>query len=131
MIHTYIVHPVTGDDTKVAVDITEKICRPFCMLGQSMPTATVSFSAGAPTIADGIAVFPITAMVTVVSPSCQPCGCAHTQVFREVFSLALTATGTNTLTIEEGTTTTVKPAYNRCCKAYGVDILKTFTATIA
>ena len=69
MIHTIIVHPVTAPDTQVVADITEKLCKSYCVMGQSQPTATVTFKAEDAVIADGVAVFPITAMVTVVSPS--------------------------------------------------------------
>lgn len=131
MITTHIVHPVTAPDTLVVADITEKVCKAYCFLGQSQPSATVTFQAGAPTVADGIAIFPMTAIVTIVSPTSSKCGCAHSQVFYERFKLALTATGTNTLTIVEGATTTVTPACTKCCKACGVNITKSFTATIA
>lgn len=132
MIQTYIVHPVQEEDTiQVVADITEKLCKQFCILGNAQPTATVSFQAGAPVIADEVAIFPMTALVTVVSPTAQSCGCAQSQVFREHFKLTMPATGTNTLTIVEGSTTIVTPAYTKCCKAYGVNITKTFTARIA
>ena len=131
MITTYIVHPVEGTDIQIVADITEKVCKQYCILGQAQPTATVTFRAGAPTVADDVAIFPMTALVTVVSPTAQPCGCAHSQVFRENFKLAMPVNGTNTLTIVEGTTTTVVPAYTKCCKAYGVNITKSFTASIA
>ena len=131
MIQTIIVHPVEAPDTKVVADITEKLCKPFCFLGQAQPTATVSFVAGTPTVADEIAIFPMTALVTIVSPVADACGCAHSQVFREHFKLAMPATGTNTLTITEGTATIVTPVYTKCCKAYGVNITKSFNANIA
>ena len=131
MIQTHIVHPVTGDSQQVVADITERICRPFCFLGQAQPTATVSFVPGTATVADGVAIVPMTALVTVVSPTDQPCGCAHTQVFRESFTLAFAATGTNTVTVTDGTATVVTPAYTKCCKAYGVNVKKSFVATIA
>ena len=131
MIQTIIVHPVEGQVLNVVADITEKLCKQYCILGQAQPTATVSFQAGAPTVADAIAIFPMTALVTVVSPVADACGCAHSQVFREHFKLAMPATGTNTLTIVEGTATFVTPAYTKCCKAQGVNITKSFTATIA
>lgn len=131
MIHTTVIPVATATEQKILAEITEKLCKQFCILGPSQPTATVSFMAGAPTVADGVAIFPMTAMVTVVSPTSEPCGCAHSQVFRENFTLAFTATATNALTIDEGTTTIVTPAYTKCCKACGVNIVKTFTATIA
>ena len=131
MIQTHIVHPATATEVQVVADITEKVCKQYCILGQAQPTATVSFLAGAASVADGVAIFPMTAMVTIVSPTAQPCGCAHSQVFRENFKLAMPVNGTNTLTIVEGSATIVTPAYTKCCKACGVNITKTFTAEIA
>lgn len=131
MIQTIIVHPVTAPDTQVVADITEKLCKEYCILGSAQPTATVTFKAGSAIVADGVAIFPVTAIVTVVSPTSMPCGCAHSQVFREHFKLAMPATGTNTLTIVEGDTTIVSPAYTKCCKAQGVNITKTLIASIA
>lgn len=131
MIQTRVIPVATATEQQILAEITERVCKPYCILGQAQPTATVSFVAGSATVADGIAIFPITALVTVVSPSSQPCGCAHTQVFRETFTLAFTATGTNTLTIAEGTTTIVTPAYANCIKASGVNVTKTFVAAIA
>lgn len=131
MIQTIIVHPVTAPTTQVVVDITEKLCKSYCTLGPAQPTATVSFVVGAVQVTDEVAIFPMTAMVTIVSPTSSPCGCAHSQVFREQFKIAMPATDTNTLTIVEGDNTIVTPAYTKCCKASGVNITKTFTATIA
>lgn len=131
MIQTIIVHPVTAPTTQVVADITERLCKSYCTLGPAQPTATVSFVVGAVQVTDEVAIFPITALVTVVSPTTSPCGCAHSQVFREQFKLAMPATGTNTLTIVEGANTIVTPAYTKCCKAQGVNITKTFEATIA
>lgn len=131
MIQTSVIPVATATEQQILAQITEKLCRQYCILGEAQPTATVSFTAGAPTVADGVAIFPMTALVTVISPTEEPCGCSHSQVFRENFTIAFTATATNTLTIGEGTTTIVTPAYSRCCKACGVHVVKTFTATIA
>lgn len=131
MIQTIIVHPVTAPETQVVADITEKLCKSYCILGPTQPTATVSFVVGAVQVVDEVAIFPMTALVTVTSPASDACGCAHSQVFREPFKLAMPVTGTNTLTIEEGTATVVTPAYTKCCKAQGVNITKVFRATIA
>lgn len=131
MIQTIIVHPVEGQVLNVVADITEKLCKPFCILGPTQPTATVSFVVGAVQVIGEVAIFPMTALVTVTSPTADACGCAHSQVFREQFKLAMQATTANTLTIEEGDATIVTPAYTKCCKAQGVNITKSFTATIA
>lgn len=131
MIQTIIVHPVEAPETNVVVDITEKLCKSYCILGQVQPTATVTITAGVPTVADDIAIFPMTAVVTVESPVAGKCGCVHTEVFRESFKLAMPSTGDNTLTIVEGTVTNIVPAYTKCCTAHGVNITKSFSATIA
>ena len=131
MIQTRIIPVTTPTSEELLVEITEKVCRPFCILGDAQPTATVTFTAGEVTVTDGNAIFPVTAMVTVVSPSSSGCGCAQSQVFREHFQMAFNATGTNTITLLPGSTVLVKPAYQKCCKAHGVHITATLTAEIA
>ncbi len=131
MIQTRIIPVTTPTSEELLVEITENLCRPFCILGDAQPTATVTFSAGDVTVVDGNAIFTVTALVTVVAPVDGKCGCAQPQVFREHFQMAFNANGANAITLEQGTALIVKPANVKCCKARGVHITTTLQATIA
>lgn len=131
MISTRIIPVATATEQELLVEITEGVCKPFCAISGVTPAASVAFTQGAVRVVDGNAIVPITATVTVVSPNCKSCGCAETQVFTEQFSLAFTATATNAITLTPGTQVEVQPASVKCCKARGVKITTTLTATIA
>lgn len=112
------------------VEITENVCRPYCPTG-NMPAAAVEFSVGPVQVINGTAIAPVVAKVTIISPNERGCGCATTQVLTESFNIAFEATGTNTITLAAGASTIVMPAYVKCCKARGVKLTTTLTATIA
>ena len=122
------ISPSSASTEELLVEITERVCKPYCTLGSVQPTATVTFTAGTPVVADNNTIVPITAMVTVVSPNEEPCGCAHSQVFYETFTIAFNTTGT--INLEQGNTVIVQPAYTKCCKSKGVKILTTVTVSL-
>ena len=130
MITTRIIPVATATSQELLVEITEQVCRPYCV-GSNQPAATVAFSTGTPTLINGNTIVPVTATVTIVSPSPKSCGCAHTQVIAERFDLAFESTGTNTVTLAPGTTVNVVPANIKCCQAHAVKLTTTLTATIA
>ena len=131
MIQTRIIPVATATEQELLIEVTENVCRPYCVNGTNLPTAMVEFNAGAVQVINGSAIVPIVAKVTVVSPNQNGCGCATTQVFTERFNLAFNATATNTVTLAAGASVLTDPAYVRCCKARGVRISTTLTATIA
>ena len=130
MIQTRIIPVATATTQELLVEITEAVCKPYCVNSSNQPTASVSFEVGTAQLINGSTVVPIVAKVTVLSPY-KDCGCATPQVYTERFDIAFESTGTNTVTLAEGASTSVTPAYVRCCKARGVRIVTTLTATIA
>lgn len=122
------ISPSSASTEELLVEITERLCKSFCTLGPAQPTATVTFTAGESIVADNNTIVPITALVTVVSPNEKACGCAHSQVFRETFTIAFNTTGT--VGLEQGNSVIVQPAYTKCCKANGVKILTTVTVSL-
>lgn len=133
MISTRIVPTGTASATtqQLLVEVTESVCRPYCVLSNIQPTATVSFTKGTVTTINGLAVVPVTATVNVVTPNPSGCGCAHTQLFAETFDVAFTATDANTITLTQGADTIVLPANVKCNKAYGVNLTTSLSITIA
>lgn len=83
----------------------ERFCKPFCILNNSQPSASVSYTVGQATL-NGTTVFvPITARVEILVPAngknC--CGKAESLVFTENFKVAFQGrttlpTGTPTIT---------------------------------
>lgn len=131
MITTRVIPPAEADSQVLLVEIIEQLCRKYCINASLQPSASVAFTASPVRLLDGFALTTITAVVTVNTPVCQTCGCATTQVFTERFDLAFTATTANTITIAQGDTTMVEPAYRACCMAKGVKLTTTLTVSIA
>lgn len=68
--------------------IKEKLCRPFCIDSSIQPQVSVNYTTGTPRL-NGTTVFvPITAVVTIITPT-KSCGCnASTQLLTEDFVVA-------------------------------------------
>ena len=131
MIKTHIIHPSAATSTVFLVEIVEHLCRKYCQNAGVQPTGDVSFTVSPTRILNNLAVATITAHVSTMTPKCQMCGCATTQVFSESFDVAFNVTGTNTITLEQGARTITEPAYKGCCKARGIKLITTLTASIA
>lgn len=125
------ISPSSATTEELLVEITEQLCRPFCVNSMAYPTATVTFTASPVSVINGNAVFTVFANVTVTSADGKSCGCAHTQVFTETFDLAFNEGTTNVVTLTPGTEVRVAPAYVKCCKAGGVKLVTSLTAAIA
>lgn len=131
MITTRIIPVATATEQVFLVEIVERLCRKYCQNASVQPTGEVNFTVSPVRVIDGYAVATITAKVTTLTPKCQCCGCATPQVFTETFDVAFTATATNVITLTQGATTLVEPAYRGCCAARGVKLTTTLNVTIA
>lgn len=119
----------SGTTQNLLVEVSERICKSYPANGFVRPSVSATYSAGATKIVGTSAVIPITAVVTVITPSAD-CGCAVTQIFTETFNIAFASTGTNTATLTQGQTL-VEPLYVRCCKARGIKASTVLSVTIA
>ena len=117
-----------GSQTLV-VSALERVCQPFCVLGNG-PSATMSFKVGGVQVVGTIAIVTILVTTTIVSSNKGECGCAHTQVFTESFDVGFTATTTNAITLNPGTSTVVQPAQLTCCKAEAVKVSTSLAISI-
>jgi hypothetical protein len=64
----------------------EKLCKPFCIDSSLQPSASVVYSTGTPVLNDTTVFVPVTARITITSPSC---GCnATSQLYTEQFYVA-------------------------------------------
>lgn len=116
----------------VLVTIKEPLCYRFSVNATNQPTATTTYTAGTPVL-NGTTVFvPITAQVTITTPS-NKCGCdPHTQVFTERFEAAfqgLTALPTAVTITNIGT---LRTPYNinNCGVASGYAISDSLTIAL-
>lgn len=131
MISTRIIPVATATSQELLVEITESTCRQFCVNSVSQPSASVAFSVSSVRELNGNAIATINAVVTVFTPNQNPCGCAKTQLFTESFDIAFEATATNNVTLAAGDEVITVPAMVKCCRAGGVRLTTTLTATIA
>lgn len=131
MITTNVIPLATATAQELVVEITEQTCRQFCINNTSQPSASVVFSVASVRVLNGNAIATINAVVTVVTPNQSACGCAKAQLFTESFEVAFNATTANTVTLAVGDDVVVDPAYVKCCRANGVKLTTTLTATIA
>lgn len=129
MITTRIIPVATATSQEFLIEMSEHLCRPFCINGGNLPSGTIAFSAGTPVVVNGNAVVTISATATVLAPN--SCGCATPQVFTETFDVAFAETATNAITLTPGTTIRVVPDDIKCCKARGVRLVTTLEVTIA
>lgn len=119
------------DAQELLVEITENVCRPYLVNSSIQPVATVTFETGTVKPLNDNVVVPLIARVTIVTPNPRGCGCAKTQIFTEVIDIGFAAGTTNVVTLAPGDNTIQTPAYVGCCKARGVKLTTTLTATIA
>jgi len=77
---------LVANQVSLLATFKERVCRSYCAHGALLPTASVSYTYGAPTLSNTTVFVPITAKITVVVPN--GCGCTATQVFTEVFYAA-------------------------------------------
>lgn len=129
MITTRIIPLATATAQELVVEATEQLCNSFCAQG-TVPAASMTFTLVSTKLVNGNTIATINATVTVVAPTSK-CGCATTQVFNETFDVGFNSTTTNVVTIAEGGSVIVEPAFVKCCKAGGVKATTTITVSIA
>lgn len=131
MIDIRIIHPATATEQQMVVEATEQLCEGYCITSSKSPLASITFSNGAVKVIDGLAVIPITAIITVVLPNQCSCNCKRPQVYAETFNIAFTATDANNVTLTPGATVEVVPANTKCCSVGSIKVITSLTATIA
>lgn len=130
MIDIRIIHPATATEQQMVVEATEQLCEGYCINSSKAPLASIAFSKGAVKVIDGLAVIPITAIITVVLPNQSSCNCKRPQVYSETFDIAFTATAANNVTLTPGATVEVVPASTKCCSVGSIKVITSLTATI-
>lgn len=130
MISTRIIPVSTATSQELLIDITEKLCRQYCVNEANKPIVTVVFTQSEPTVLNGNAIVDITATVTAISPI-RDGRCVSPEVYAEHFKVAFDATATNVTTLTAGADSIVTPAYVTGCKAKGFHLTTSLTIAIA
>lgn len=114
----------------ILVNYKEKLCRAVCVNSTAQPQVTIVYTSGTPTL-NGTTVFvPMTAVITIVTPSI---GCrATTQLFTEKFVAAFQGQTAVPTTVTVANVGRKQELSNlNCGRAYSVTIDDSITVTIA
>ena len=130
MITTSVIPASTAGSQELLINITEKLCRQYCVNEANKPIVTVAFTQGEVTVLNGNAIVPITATVTAISPV-RDGRCISPEVYTEHIKVAFDATATNVPTLTAGTDSLITPAYVTGCKAKGFNLATTLTIALA
>jgi hypothetical protein len=115
-----------------AVQVTENLCRGFCLTNPVQPQANITYSVGNISVVDGTAFVTIngTGTITYQPIGCNSCG-TRVETFSESFVVAFVGTGTPTIALTQGAET--QSAENvKCCNrayAWGITTNLTIVAT--
>ena len=132
MITVQLIPVATATSQELLIEFKERFCQALEIANIERGTAVINFiQAGTTRVVNGAAIATIVATLTVTVPV-GSCGCAKPYVFTEVFDVAFTATGTNTVALAPGVLNLKDPIHlTKCGKAGGVKVSTTLTATIA
>lgn len=130
MITTSVIPASTAGSQELLINITEKLCRQYCVNEAYKPIVTVTFTQGEATVLNGNAIVPITATITAISPL-HDGRCVSPEVYTEHFAVAFDATTTNVTTLTPGADSIVTPAFVTGCKSKGFHLTTTLTIAIA
>lgn len=132
MISIQLIPVATATSQELLIEFKERFGQALDLINIERGTAVINFmQAGATRVVNGAAIATIVATLTVTVPV-GICGSAKPYVFTEVFDVAFTATGTNTVALAPGVLNLKDPIYlTKCGKAGGVKVATTLTATIA
>lgn len=122
---------ITATSQVYTADLTEKLCKPFCVNASIQPSVDVVYSVDDTNLVGTTLYATIKAQGTVTYvPKCgNPC-CPSQKVFTEYFTVSFTgATGSSSVALTQANGI-VKPAYVNCYNvACGISALNVVTLT--
>lgn len=129
MITTATIPPsaVSATSTSVAVRLTGKTL-PYYR--ESSTSATLAFSVDSSEVVGTTVIAKVRATASVTYQPTNRCG-RRVELIEDVFTVAMTATGSNTISVAQPTAVSTDPAYDRCCVAHGVSVSGVAVVTIA
>ena len=124
---------ITATSQALTVDLTERLCDPYCVLSSVQPSVNVTYTVDDTTLVGTTIYVTVKAQGTAVYvPKNGSNCCPKTKVFTEYFTTSFTgATSATTVTITQSSGTVV-PSYVNCCNvACGISAMNVVTITIA
>lgn len=122
---------ITATSQVFTADLTERLCKPYCVLSSIQPSVNVVYSIDDTNLVGTDLYVTIKAQgtVTYVSKNGSPC-CPSQKVFTEYFTTSFTgATSASSVTIEQANGT-VNPAFVSCMNvACGISAINVITLT--
>lgn len=130
---TVIPQSITATSQVLTVDLTERLCDPYCVLSSIQPSVNVTYTIDDTNLVGTTIYVTVKAQgtATYVPKNGSAC-CPKTKVFTEYFTTSfIGATSATTVTIAQSSGN-VSPAYINCCNvAMGISALNVVTVTIA
>ena len=122
---------ITATSQVFTADLTERLCKPYCVLSSIQPSVNVVYTIDDTNLVGTDLYVTVKAQgtVTYVSKSSNPC-CPSQKVFTEYFTTSFTgATSASSVTIEQANGT-VTPAFVSCMNvACGISAINVITLT--
>lgn len=122
---------ITATSQVYTADLTEKLCKPYCVNASIQPSVDVVYSVDDTTLVGTTLYATIKAQGTVTYvPKCGSACCPSQKVFTEYFTVSFTgATGASSVALTQANGI-VKPAYVNCYNvACGISALNIVTLT--
>lgn len=122
---------ITATSQVYTADLTEKLCKPYCVNASIQPSVDVAYSVDDTNLVGTVLYATIKAQGTVTYvPQCGNACCPQQKVFTEYFTVSFAgATGTSTVALTQANGI-VKPAYVNCYNvACGISALNVVTLT--
>ena len=124
---------ITATVQVYTADLTEKLCKPYCVNASIQPSVDVTYSVDDTNLVGGILYVTVKAQGTIdYVPKCGNACNPQSKIFTEYFTVAFqAATAATTATIAQAAGI-VKPAFVNCYNvACGITALNTVTITVA
>lgn len=122
---------ITATSQVYTAELTEKLCKPYCVQSSIQPTVDVTYSIEDTNLVGTVLYATVKAqgLVTYVSKCGNSC-CPSQKVFTEYFTVSFAgATGASSVALAQANGI-VRPAYVNCCNvACGISALNVVTLT--
>lgn len=122
---------ITATSQVLTVDLTERLCAPYCVLSSIQPSVDVVYSIDDTNLVGTVLYVTIKAQgtVTYVPKNGSSC-CPKTKVFTEYFTTSFAAATSGTTVSVAQSSGSVSPAYVNCCNvACGISAKNVVTVT--
>lgn len=119
---------ITATSQEYAINVTENLCRGFCLTNAVQPQGTITYSVDNINVVNGTAFVTITGSgnITYIPIGCDNCG-TRIESFSESFVVAFVGTGTPTISLTQGPSAQSAENVKCCNKAFAWSITTDLT----